>query len=169
MPQSQRTVAATDGSALGNPGPAGWAWICADGRQDWASARHATNNRMELMAVLELLRTVPDEVLTIQTDSQYVVNIFTEWLEGWKRRGMRTGRGKPIENEDLIAGIDDLIQSRTVNWEWVRGHVGHDLNEAADGLARYAAERAKSFNETGVLPDPARVPERMTERKPPDL
>ena len=137
------TLAATDGSALGNPGPAGWAWVTDDGRQGFAGARHSTNNRMELRAVLELLlATNGDERLAIQTDSEYVVNIFTKWLGGWRRRGMRTARRKPVENTDLIERIDTLLQSRKVEFEWIRGHAGHPLNEKADGLANRAARRA---------------------------
>ncbi len=139
------TVAATDGSCLGNPGPGGWAWVTTDGRCGSAAARHTTNNRMELRAVLELLRhTDPDtdDPLTIQTDSVYVMNIFTKWLEGWKRRGMRTASRKPVENADLIKMIDEELQGRRVQWEKVPAHMGHALNEEADTLAREAAERA---------------------------
>jgi ribonuclease HI len=156
------TIAATDGSSLGNPGPSGWAWVCEDGRQDWASAMHSTNNRMELLAVLQLLRSVIDNPLTIQTDSQYVKNIFTEWLEGWRRRGMRTSSRKPVENQDLILEVDKLLQTRNVTWEWVKGHGGHDLNELADELARFGAERAKLYGESGIMPCAANDPPRQS-------
>jgi ribonuclease HI len=137
------TVAATDGSALGNPGPAGWAWVTDDGREGCAGARHSTNNRMELRAVIELLQAMdPSEPLTIQADSEYVVNIFTKWLEGWRKRGMRTSEGKPVENQDLIEYIDALLKGRQVTFEWVRGHAGHGLNERADAMANGAARRA---------------------------
>ncbi len=136
-------VAATDGSCLGNPGPGGWAWVTTDGRSDAKAARMTTNNRMELRAVLELLlATDPDEPLVVQTDSVYVLNIFTKWLEGWKRRGMRTANRKPVENQDLIRSIDEALTGRDVRWEKVPAHAGHLLNEEADGLARAAAERA---------------------------
>lgn len=138
------TVAATDGSAIGNPGPAGWAWVTEDGREGFAGARHSTNNRMELRAVLELLLgTDNDEPLVVQTDSEYVVNIFTKWLEGWRSRGMRTAARKPVENRDLIERIDSLLRGRKVEFEWVRGHAGHVLNERADALANGAARRAE--------------------------
>ncbi len=136
-------VAATDGSCLGNPGPGGWAWVTTDGRSGSAAARHTTNNRMELRAVLELLEaTDPTEPLVIQTDSAYVLNIFTKWLEGWKRRGMRTAARKPVENQDLVIAIDAALGARDVEWEKVPAHAGHLLNEEADALARAAAERA---------------------------
>lgn len=157
---SERVVAATDGSSLGNPGPSGWAWVTEDGRQDWASVRRSTNNRMELTAVLQLLRSVPAPILTIQTDSQYVRNIFTEWLEGWRRRGMRTSSRKPVENQDLIVAIDESLQGRNVEWEWVRGHVGHPLNEVADDLARFGAERARILQDVGSLPSNMSEPPR---------
>lgn len=136
-------IAATDGSALGNPGPGGWAWVTDDGREGSSGARHSTNNRMELRAVLELLAaTEPVEPLVIQTDSQYVANIFTKWLAGWRKKGMRTASGKPVENVDLIEEIDALLKGRIVTFEWVRGHSGHELNERADALANGAAMRA---------------------------
>jgi ribonuclease HI len=91
-------IAATDGSALGNPGPGGWAWVTEDGQIGFGSEGHATNNQMELRAVLELLRSVdPAETLTIQADSEYAVNIFTVWLPGWRERGMRTSAGSAAE------------------------------------------------------------------------
>jgi ribonuclease HI len=138
-------IAATDGSALGNPGPGGWAWVTEDGQIGFGSEVHATNNQMELRAVLELLRFVdPAETLTIQADSEYAVNIFTVWLPGWRERGMRTSAGKPVKNADLIDAIDLLLQGRDVRFEWVRGHAGHVLNERADAIANAAAELAAS-------------------------
>lgn len=162
---NERLIAATDGSALGNPGPAGWAWVLADGRQDWASMRHSTNNRMELCAVKELLLAVPSASILIQCDSQYVINVFTQWLPDWRKRGMRTSSRKPVENQDLIIAIDELLQAHDVTWEWVRGHVGHPLNERADALARFAAERAKRLVDTGsVPPSSASDPPRLQQR-----
>lgn len=136
-------VAATDGGCIGNPGPGGWAWVMEDGSHSSASARHTTNNRMELRAVLELLRVAPaNEPLLIITDSQYVQKVFTEWLPVWRSRGMRTASRRPVENKDLIEVIDRELANRTVTFEWVRGHAGHPLNERADELANTAARRA---------------------------
>jgi ribonuclease HI len=117
---------------------------------------------MELIAVLQLLRSVTDDHLIIQTDSQYVKNIFTEWLEGWRRRGMRTSDRKPVENQDLITEIDKRLRIRNVTWEWVKGHGGHKLNERADELARFGAERARSYNESGIVPESASDPPRWS-------
>jgi ribonuclease HI len=135
-------TAAADGSALGNPGPAGWAWYIDDDR--WAAGgwKHGTNNMGELKAVLELFRATEDvdDDLLILCDSQYVINSVTKWMPGWKRKGWRKGDGKPVMNLDLLQEIDEAIAGRRYRFEWVKGHVGHVLNEAADTRARAAAE-----------------------------
>lgn len=139
----RRVEAATDGSSLGNPGPGGWGWVTADGRCDWGSEKRTTNNRMELTAVLELLRSVPEGPLLIQSDSTYVINVFTRWLPGWRKRNMRTARGKPVENRELIEQIAASLAGRNIEWKWVRGHSGHALNETADRLATHGARQAR--------------------------
>ncbi|CAN5150442.1 hypothetical protein BH09ACT5_BH09ACT5_07790 [soil metagenome] len=135
-------IAAADGSALGNPGPAGWAWYVND--HAWAAGgwKHATNNQGELMAVLDLLRATAhvDDDLHILCDSQYVINSVTKWMPGWKAKGWRKGDGKPVMNLDLLTQIDAALVGRRYRFEWVKGHVGHLLNEAADARARAAAE-----------------------------
>ncbi|RAX24548.1 MULTISPECIES: ribonuclease H [unclassified Actinomyces] len=137
-------IAAADGSALGNPGPAGWAWYVDE--DCWAAGgwENSTNNRGELTAVLELLHATAQaglagEELLIQADSQYVINSLTKWIHGWKKRGWRKGDGKPVLNDDLMKQLDAAMRGRKVRFEWVRGHVGHPLNEAADQRARAAA------------------------------
>ena len=146
------TTAATDGSSLGNPGPGGWAWVTEDGREGFAGARHSTNNRMELRAVLELLLAVdPSGPLIVQTDSAYVIGVFTEWLERWRARGMRTTSNKPVENVDLIEQIDRTLQGRDVTFEKVPAHSTHVLNNCADALAHGAAQRAKQRLERETL------------------
>lgn len=135
-------TAAADGSALGNPGPAGWAWYVND--DCWAAGgwKHATNNQGELMAVLDLFRQTAhiDDDLLVLCDSQYVINTVTQWMPGWKRRGWRKGDGKPVLNLPLIQAIDEAVVARRYRFEWVKGHVGHVLNEAADVRARAVAE-----------------------------
>ncbi|WP_104193085.1 RNase H family protein [Cryobacterium sp. Y82] len=135
-------TAAADGSALGNPGPAGWAWYVDD--SCWAAGgwKHATNNQGELKAVLELFRATAhiDDDLLVLCDSQYVINSVTKWMKGWKAKGWRKGDGKPVMNLDLLKEIDEAIAGRRYRFEWVKGHVGHPLNEAADERARGAAE-----------------------------
>jgi ribonuclease HI len=103
---------------------------------------HGTNNQGELMAVLDLFRAtshLPDEDLHILCDSQYVINSVTKWMPGWKRKGWRKSDGKPVLNVDILKDIDKELKGRKYTFEWVRGHAGHDLNEAADDRARAAA------------------------------
>ncbi|MGK2348873.1 ribonuclease H family protein [Actinomyces sp. W5033] len=134
-------IAAVDGSALGNPGPAGWAWYVDE--SCWAAGGwpESTNNRGELTAVLELLRATAHtgQDLLIQADSQYVINSLTKWMPGWKRRGWRKADGKPVLNDDLMKALDAALAGRQVRFEWVKGHAGHPANERADDCARAAA------------------------------
>ena len=135
-------TAAADGSALGNPGPAGWAWYVDDSRWHAGGWPHGTNNQGELMAVLDLFRAtahLPEEALHILCDSQYVINCITKWMPGWKRRGWKKADGKPVLNVDLLKQIDAELAGRTYTFEWVKGHAGHTLNEAADERARACA------------------------------
>ncbi|MFK0074333.1 RNase H family protein [Arthrobacter woluwensis] len=135
-------TAAADGSALGNPGPAGWAWYIDDDTWRAGGWPHGTNNQGELMAVLDLLRSTAhraDEPLKILCDSQYVINCLTKWMPGWKRKGWRKADGKPVLNVDLLKELDDALKGRNVAFEWVKGHAGHSLNEAADDRARAVA------------------------------
>lgn len=135
-------TAAADGSALGNPGPAGWAWYVDDDCWRAGGWPHGTNNMGELMAVLDLFRStahLPGEDLHILCDSQYVINSVTKWMPGWKRKGWRKSDGKPVMNVELLKEIDQALVGRKYTFEWVRGHAGHDLNEAADDRARAAA------------------------------
>ena len=144
-------IAAADGSALGNPGPAGWAWYVDDDR--WAAGGwpHATNNQGELMAVLDLFRATEksDDDLLVLCDSQYVINSVTKWMPGWKAKGWRKGDGKPVMNLELLQEIDAAIVGRRYRFEWVKGHADHPLNEAADLRARTAAE---AFQRRAVVP-----------------
>ncbi|WP_311478093.1 ribonuclease H [uncultured Gulosibacter sp.] len=134
-------VAAADGSSLGNPGPAGWAWVTAEGAWQAGGWPRGTNNQGELMAVLDLLRATEkfDASLRILCDSQYVINSVTKWMPGWKRRGWKKSDGKPVQNRELLEQIDAALAGREVSFEWVRGHSGHDLNERADDYARAVA------------------------------
>ncbi len=135
------TVVAIDGSALGNPGPAGWAWYVDE--NCWAAGGwpSSSNNRGELTALLELLKATAstNEELHVLADSQYVINSVTKWMSGWKKRGWRKSDKSPVLNADLMQAIDKAITGRKVSFEWVRGHSGHPLNEAADDKARAAA------------------------------
>lgn len=134
-------TAAADGSALSNPGPAGWAWYIDDERWARGGWPLGTNNMGELMAVLDLLHqsASSDEPLHVLCDSQYVINSITKWMPSWKRKGWKKADGKPVLNVELMQQLDSAMQGRVVTFEWVKGHSGHQMNEAADSLARGAA------------------------------
>ncbi|PWH07649.1 DUF4440 domain-containing protein [Brachybacterium endophyticum] len=135
-------TAAADGSALGNPGPAGWAWYIDDSTWRAGGWPHGTNNMGELKAVLDLLEATAvdaDQHLHVLCDSQYVINSVTKWMPGWKRKGWRKKDGKPVMNVDLLKAIDRALAGRSVEFEWVKGHAGHAMNEAADRRANGAA------------------------------
>ncbi len=156
-------IAAADGSSLSNPGPAGWAWYVSD--DIWAAGGwdHGTNNMGELMAVLDLLQSTAhvDEPLRILCDSQYVINSLTKWLPGWKRRGWKKGDGKPVQNVELMKALDVALKGREVEFEWVKGHAGHAMNEAADERARAAATAFQQGREAETGPGfPASLPGR---------
>ena len=138
-------TAAVDGSSLGNPGPAGWAWVVSEDCWDAGGWPSGTNNLGELNAVLELLKATAQaglahEELHILADSQYAINVISKWSPGWKKRGWVKADKKPIKNLELIQEIDRAMQGRTVSFEWVKGHAGHPLNERADDAARSCAE-----------------------------
>lgn len=144
-----KIVAATDGSALGNPGPAGWAWYINDNCWGAGGNLHASNNLMEIQAVYELLVATDDAGLStapleIQADSRYVIDALTKWIHGWKRNGWQTGAKKPVANRELFESTFNEMQGRDITFVWIKGHSGHLLNEAADRRAKLAATHAKA-------------------------
>lgn len=145
---SREVLIHTDGACSGNPGPGGWGAVLAwRGRQRELSGgeRETTNNRMELMAVIQALEALKRRCrVKVVTDSQYVMRGVTEWLDGWKARGWKTAGKKPVKNRELWERLDRQLQRHDVSWEWVRGHQGHPGNERADQLARQAIPKRKS-------------------------
>ncbi|WP_291450304.1 ribonuclease H [Actinomyces sp. ICM47] len=135
-------TAAADGSSLGNPGPAGWAWYVDEDTWDAGGWPKGTNNLGELTAILRLLEATAEtgEELHILADSQYAINVVSKWRLGWKKRGWTKADKKPIKNLELIQEIDRAMEGRRVTFEWVKGHAGHRMNERADDLARGCAE-----------------------------
>ena len=145
-------TAAADGSSLGNPGPAGWAWYVDEDTWDAGGWPQGTNNLGELTAILRLLETTAEtgEELHILADSQYAINVVSKWRLGWKKRGWTKADKKPIRNLELIQEIDRAMEGRRVTFEWVKGHAGHHMNERADDLARACAEAYQA----GRTPEP---------------
>ena len=138
----------TDGACLGNPGPGGWAALLRYGEKERELAGgepQTTNNRMELMAAIQALEalTKPCKV-ELHTDSQYVQKGIHEWIHGWKKRGWLTADKKPVKNDDLWKRLDAARQRHDVDWRWVKGHAGHELNERADALARQGLEETRA-------------------------
>jgi ribonuclease HI len=138
----------TDGACLGNPGPGGWAAILRYGerrKELYGSEPLTTNNRMELRAAVEGLRALKEPCrVTVTTDSQYLKNGITSWIERWKRNGWRTAARKPVANQDLWRELDELTRRHRVRWQWTRGHAAHADNNRCDELATLAARQVTS-------------------------
>jgi ribonuclease HI len=135
-----QVVIYTDGACSGNPGPGGWGAVMLWGgheRELWGGEAHTTNNRMELMAAIQALETLKRACrVELHTDSKYLQQGIHEWIHAWKARGWKTADKKPVKNEDLWVRLDHARQRHHVDWRWVKGHAGHELNERADALAR---------------------------------
>ncbi len=133
----------TDGACKGNPGPGGWgALLRCRGREKelWGGEPHTTNNRMELLAVIQALAALTQPCrVKLHTDSQYVQLGISSWIINWKRRGWKTSGNQPVKNADLWQRLDEAAARHQVEWIWVRGHAGHDGNERADALANRGA------------------------------
>ena len=129
----------TDGACRGNPGPGGWGVLLRyrdTEKELWGGAPDTTNNRMELQAVIEGLRALKGPCrVVLTTDSRYVMDGITRWLEGWKRKGWRTAAKTPVKNADLWQTLDEEARRHQVDWRWVKGHSGHRENTIADKLA----------------------------------
>ena len=136
----------TDGACSGNPGPGGWGAILLfkEERKEVSGGEPlTTNNRMELMAAIGALEALkrPCEI-HLHTDSVYVKDGVTKWIHGWKKNGWKTADKKPVKNVDLWQRLEAAAEKHKVSWRWIKGHAGHELNEAADALARAAVPGA---------------------------
>lgn len=138
----------TDGACKGNPGPGGWGvLLLSDGTEKelFGGELGTTNNRMEMMAVIQALQALKRPcAVTLYLDSQYVLKGITEWLPGWKAKGWRTASKQPVKNVELWQQLDELVHKggHTIDWKWVRGHNGDPGNERADELANRGVEMA---------------------------
>jgi ribonuclease HI len=137
----------TDGACLGNPGPGGWAAILRFGshtKEIFGCEPHTTNNRMELTAAIEALRTLKEKCeIEVITDSEYLKNGITSWIVNWRKRNWMTAAKKPVVNRDLWEELDDQAGSHHVRWSWTKGHASHDDNNRADELASLAAREQR--------------------------
>lgn len=134
----------TDGACKGNPGIGGWGALLVAGTKEkelFGGEKDSTNNRMELMAVIQALGVLkrPCEI-ALHTDSQYVLKGITEWIQGWKAKGWKTASRTPVKNVDLWQALDAARTTHKIEWIWVRGHSGHPENERADQLANRGVE-----------------------------
>jgi ribonuclease HI len=137
----------TDGACSGNPGPGGWGAILRSGRHEKeisGGEAVTTNNRMELMAVIRALQSLTKpSVVTVHTDSRYVMDGATQWVKRWKANGWKTSDKKPVKNNDLWLLLDMTTAPHQVTWRWVKGHSDHVENNRADELARAAIETVR--------------------------
>ncbi len=159
MPKANKIKVYTDGSCLGNPGPGGWAYVVVDGdtiSQMSGGAAETTNNRMELMAVINALTSLKKaSVVTLYSDSQYVIKAFKEgWLEKWKANGWKNSTGD-VKNKDLWKLLLIVSMKHELTWEWVKGHAGDQYNEICDSLAVSAAKHYQKNGDTPLhIPEP---------------
>ena len=135
-----RVKICTDGACSGNPGPGGYGAILQFGEREKelsGGESATTNNRMELMAAIVALEALTRPcAVDLHTDSQYVRNGVTQWIAGWKARGWKTADRKPVKNVELWRRLEEASERHEVEWHWVRGHAGDEMNERADALAR---------------------------------
>lgn len=135
----------TDGACAGNPGPGGWGAILrykTTEKEISGYSADTTNNRMELTAVVEALNALKERCrVTVYTDSRYLRDGITSWIQRWKRNGWKTSDKTAVKNQDLWMALDRICQKHQLDWRWVKGHAGHPENERADELARDAIQK----------------------------
>jgi ribonuclease HI len=144
----------TDGACCGNPGKGGWACILRFGehkREIYGCDPHTTNNRMEITAAIEGLKRLKEPCsVEIITDSEYLKNGITKWIQGWKRNGWMSREKQPVKNQDLWKALDELVNAHKVQWKWTKGHASHEDNNRCDELATRAAREQISRDRAAV-------------------
>lgn len=144
----KQVEAFTDGACSGNPGPGGWGVLLrheGNERELHGGEAETTNNRMELLAAIEALSALKQPChVQLTTDSTYVRDGITKWLQNWKKNGWKTAAKKPVKNQDLWMRLDEQTARHRVEWRWVKGHSGHPENERADALANQGLRELRS-------------------------
>ena len=145
----------SDGACKGNPGLGGWGVLIKNSKTLYelkGTQQQTTNNRMELVAVIEGLRSIKEHAyIEITTDSMYVKNGINQWINNWKKNGWKTAAKKSVKNKDLWQELDELVQKYSIKWLWVKGHSGHPGNERADQLANEAIAEFQDKNNTLIF------------------
>ena len=166
-PVRGHVVIHTDGACSGNPGPGGWGAILQSGNHQKelkGGEPMTTNNRMELMAAISALESLMRPCIAdIHTDSQYVRDGITKYINNWKRNGWRTASKEPVKNQDLWQRLEAARGAHTVRWHWVKGHSGDHYNERADELVHEARREAKQGADPALIPP--REPAARVKRK----
>ena len=143
----------TDGACSGNPGPGGWGVVMrwqGTEKEMYGAEPLTTNNRMELMAAIQALESLQrPATVVLHTDSKYLLDGITKWIQGWQRNGWKTAAKKPVKNDDLRRRLVEAMRPHDVSWVWVKGHAGDPGNERADALARRGIEEAASVATPG--------------------
>ena len=139
----------TDGSCIPNPGRGGYAWLSKCGRQGVGTEEVSTNQRMEIRAAIEGIKAFPEgSLIRLYTDSQFAINGATKWMNGWLKNGWMTTTKQPVKNRELWEELKLVLETRTVEFQWVRGHNGNEMNELVDVMANEAAQGGDEFTET---------------------
>ncbi len=136
---TSRVLIHTDGACSGNPGPGGWGAVLQYNghlKELKGGAAQTTNNRMELTAAIKALNSLKRPCdIDMFTDSKYVKDGLTKWINNWKRNGWKTAARKPVKNAELWQALDEAVKRHAISWHWLKGHSGDEMNERADALA----------------------------------
>lgn len=150
MENNSGIVVYTDGGCRGNPGCGGWGCVIIDGEKEYkfsGGEKLTTNNRMELMAAISALNSIAENTLwknqhiSVYSDSQYVKNGITSWIQNWKKNGWKTSAKKPVLNKDLWLQLDSVYNLLDIEWKWVKGHAGVKYNEICDELCNMEMDK----------------------------